>query len=369
MVDCTAAAEPSCQRSRAQVHLTRPLFTLEQQVLDEGMAKSQMGVPQGLPVDLRRTASSNITTSSKRKSSPSWIISPTKPRQYSRYRHHIAPPSRVRGDVATLKSSPRRAPRSEMESLGVRSAIDRGLYQQYDTIETLSRNEPDVIPPRNAILRSPRRVVLRGVPKTWDLQRNSTASHKPPPCTAVSEDRPAIKNETRMESVLPGFSGFGDTFRFEPVLQGRRPNSKVASPQKALETEEMTRLNEFAWRPRLPRIVHNIPAESCNTPAKTALPRAKDLPRPQLIITAGPSMSDFVTQMSQIEEKLDERLGSISHLQQGCPTRSGHRRSTWPEIALAKILAKRRCYTSEQRSVLGWTRHQPGRTAVNNFKT
>jgi hypothetical protein len=332
MVDFTAADEPSCQRRLVDVHPTRPLFTLEQQVSDEAMAKSRTDVPQCSPVDLRMTAASNMTTFSRMKSSQSWAISPTKPRQHSRYLNDILPLSSIRGDVATLKSSLRYAPRSEMESLGVRSITARNRNQQHGIIETHSRNDSDVIPLETAIPRQSQLVVLQDIPQTWHLQQNDQTSDRAPSrlsCTGTAEDRHAIRNEAWMESVLPAFNEFKNTFRFDPILRGRRANSKVASPPKALGTEEMIRLNDLAWRPLSPRIVHNkITADSCYSSVNSVLHQAKDLPQPPPIIMAEPSVTDFLTQMSPMEGRLDHRLGSNLGLRQCCPKRSEPCRST-----------------------------------------
>jgi hypothetical protein len=249
-----------------------------------------------------------MTASSKTESNQSWAISPTKSGRYGRCLNHIPSPPSVGGDVGALKSSPRCAPRSEMESLSTRSSSGRSLNQQYGTVETFSGNGSDVFPARTAISRPSRLLSLQGVTQTWRLGQTNITSNNETPYTPVAGERQVIGSKARMESVLADFNECRSAFRFEPVPRGRRPNSKAASPQKTPETEEMTRLGDLAWRRRIAHC--KVPVEPYHTSVNMVLHGAKDLPQPQLTIMAKPSVTGFLTRMSPMEGKLDDRLES-----------------------------------------------------------
>jgi hypothetical protein len=314
--DGRAVAKPGCQGNLVEVYLPRPVFTLERQVSDEAMAKSQMGASQSSPFDLRRNTDSIGTTSSTTRSNQSWTKSPRRRIQYGGCSHHIVPPSSRPDDIAVFKTPARYAAGSRVGSLGAMSTEDRNFNLLNRTKQTPSQDSSEAIQHPNAMPSLFQPTVPKGAPRTRHLQRDDNRLSNTPSRSSWSgaaKDRKGANDEARMDSVIPAFNEVRNALEFEQTIQRRRPNGELSGPQRALEVGEMIRLNQLAWRSHLIRGVQdNSPAKSCHTSANTVLYRVEDLPSSQPVTVPKPSETDFLTQMSPMEGKLDERLVDIS---------------------------------------------------------
>ena len=312
-----AALEPGCQSGLGMRQATRRVFTLEQQVSDEAMAKSQIDASRSSPSDLLKRTDSIRMASSTTGLNQSWTRSPARPSQYGGFLNHEAPPSSRPDEVAAPRTSARHAARSRIESLGAISARDISLELSDVTMQAPSQKiskairDPSVMPslfrptlPNGAI--ESRRLQLDNNLLSKTQSRSSRGG--------TATDRQDDETEAWMGSVIPGFDGFRNPFEFEPTKQRRRPNGESSSPQKALEAEEISRLNELAWRPDSNQAVQDTsPAKSIHTSANTVLCSAEDPhSSSQSISVSQPWEADFLTHMSPMEGKLDEHLADVS---------------------------------------------------------
>jgi hypothetical protein len=312
----TSAAKPGCQEGFVEVSLPRPVFTLEHQVSDEAIAKSRMDASQSLPLDLLKNTDSIVMASSTTRLDPFLTKSPRRPSHYGVSPHHSGPLSNRRGDVPTFKTPPRNATILDRGILDVRSTIDRSLKLLNNKRRSPSQYGPEISLPKNVMTRLFRPALLNDLLNSRRVQHydnHLSGSSSRSSCTALAKDQEGNENEARMESVIPGFNEVRNAFKFQPTIRRRKANGKDRSSHKIPEAGEMMGSDKRTWTPQSIRVAQTTnPAKSIHTFANSVLYRADDLPPSRGMIGIEPLETDFVTQMSPMEGKLDEHLENVS---------------------------------------------------------
>ena len=312
----TAAAHHERLRKFTKGYVCRPVFTLEQQASGEAMIKSQMGVSQSSSFDFRMNEDSTPTTSSTMTSNRSWIRSLARPSQEGGFPHNMEPLHNRPAELAASRTPTRFVSRSGSKSFGTTSAENRGFDLLSGAMQTPRHTSSKAVKHQSVTPSRFRATTFNGVPGTRRVRPDNSHSGNTP-CRLSwwrpKRNRRAEENEVSMQSLTPCFDELENRFEFEPILQQRRPNGEASSPQNPLEDGEKTRLDGFTWRPHSTRVLRDTsPAKTIHTSANTVLYRAEDLQSSQSMALTEPSETDFLTQMSPMEGKLDERLVGIS---------------------------------------------------------
>jgi hypothetical protein len=312
----TAAAHHGRLRKFTEGYVCRPVFTLEQQASSEATAKSQMDASQSSTFDFRMNEDSIPTTSSTTTSNRSWIRSPPRPSQEGSLPHHMEPLHSRPAELAASRTPTRLVSGPGSKSFGTIGTKIRGFNLLNGTMQTPHHTSSKAVKHQPVTPSQFRATTFNGVPRTRRVRPDN--SHPGNTQCRLSwwgakRNRRADENEVSMQPLAPCFDELENRFEFEPILQQQRPNGEAPSPQNPLEDGEKTRLDGFTWRPRSTRALRDTsPAKTIHTSANTILYRAEDLQSSQSMTLTEPSETDFLTQMSPMEEKLDERLVDIS---------------------------------------------------------
>jgi hypothetical protein len=295
----TAAAHGRL-RKFTEGYVCRPVFTLEQQASGEAMIKSQMDASQSSSFDFRMNGDSIPTTRSNR----SWIRSPARSSQEGSFPYHTEPLQSRPGELAASRTPTRFASGPGSKSFGTISTKYRGFNLLNGTMQTPHHTSSKAVKHQSVTPSRFWATTFNGVPGTRRIRPDN--SHPSDAQCRLSRwgakrNRRADENEVPMQSLAPCFDKLENRFEFEPTLQQQRPNGEASSPQNPLEDEEKTRLDEFTWRPHSTRALRD-----------TSPTRAEDLQPSQSMTLTEPSKTDFLTQMSPMEGKLDERLVDVS---------------------------------------------------------
>ena len=307
----TAAAGPG---NLVEVYLPQPIFTLEQQVSDEMTAKARIDACQSSTFN-RPEDTHSIASASTTRSYQSWTKSPARPSHYEAFLHHIEPLSNGPLDVVVSKTSARYATRPEFGNLSAVSNEERSPNLLNRTTQTpRDVSEATLRPIVMTSLFQP--TPLRGVPRVRQLQDSNNCLNYTPSRLlwgSAATEQKVNHDEALMESLVPSLGELRNAFEFEPRIRLRSVNVRIATREEAREAGEVTRSNKLACRPPSTRVVQNAsPTASIRTSANTVLYSARELPSSQPAIGIEPSETDFLTPMSPMEGKLDERLANIS---------------------------------------------------------
>ena len=316
VTDDAAHSEPSSQSSIRRAHVPQPIFTLEQQVYDEAGAKTQMDALNGSVFELRKDRDSKVTLSSTTKSNHSWIRSPARPSRRGGVSALERAKYRKPGEAVASSNPAGHATESGSESLEAISGEDGSLNLWGNEKQMISQEyfeeklDPGVMP------RLSRAASINDALGTRHIQHDgngpsNTALHTP--WRDAGRGGHENESEALMESTIPGFAEIRNAFEFEPTVRRQTAHCGISGAQSPTKARDMARVNKLTWRTPLARVAQNTsPAKSIQTSANTILYAAENLCSPQPTAIPQPSETDFLTQMSPMEGKLDERLTSIS---------------------------------------------------------
>jgi hypothetical protein len=307
----TTAAHHGRLRKSIEGYVCRPFCTLEQ-VSGEAIAKSQTDASQSSSFDFR-TNDSIQTTSSTTKSNSSWSTSPVRPSQEGGFLHYTEPLHSGSAELTPSRTPTRFVSRSKSKSVRTITTKSGGFNLLDDRMQAPRHTSSRVVNHQSVTPSQFRATMFNRVPRTRRVRpSNSHPGYTPCPLSrwGTTRNRRADENEVSMQPPSPCFGELENKFKFEPILQQRRPNDEASSPHKPLDGEERTRLGEFTWRSHSTRDAS--PAKTIHTSANSVLYRAEDLQASRSMASAETSEADFLTQMSPMEGRLDERLVDVS---------------------------------------------------------
>lgn len=311
----TAAAHHRHLRKSVEGYICRPVCTLEQ-VSGEAIAKSQMDASQSPSFDFRTNEDSIQTTSSTTKSNSSWSTSPVRPSQEGDFLHYTKPLHSGSAELTPSRTPTRFVSRSKSKSVRTITTKNGGFNLRDDTMQAPRHISSRVVNHQSVTPGQFRATMFNRVPGTHHVRpHNSHPDYTPCPLSwwGTTRNRRADENEVSMQPLSPCFGELENKFKFEPILQQRRPNDEASSPHKPLDGEEGTRLGEFTWRSHSTRVMRDAsPAKTIHTSANSVLYRAEDPQASRSMTSAETSEADFLPQISPMEGRLDERLVDIS---------------------------------------------------------
>ncbi len=121
------------------------------------------------------------------------------------------------------------------------------------------------------------------------------------------------ENEAWMKYVFKDFDDIRNGFEFESRPKGHKPSHQASPQRRIYDDDETSMLEELPWRPYSTQDGRSSsPAKTIETSANTILFRPQRHGSSQPVSVLQPSETDFLTQLSPMEGKLDERLADIS---------------------------------------------------------
>jgi hypothetical protein len=255
-------------------------------------------------------------TSSTTRSNRSWIRSPARPSKEGGFPHHTEPLHSGPAELMASRTPTGFVSGPRSKSVRTISTKNRGFNLLNGTMQALRQTSSRAVNHQSVTPSQFRATTFNGGPGTRRVRPdNSHPGYTPCRLSrwGTTRNQRADENEVPIQSPAPRFDELEHKFDFEPTLQQRRPNGEASSPHKPLDDGEKTRLGGFTWRPHSTRVVRDTsPAKTIHTSANTVLYRTKDLQASQSTTLAEPSEIDFLTQMSPMEGRLDERLVDVS---------------------------------------------------------